>query len=41
MDEAVTYVAFTWEGFAATNSFAVTDRHATDRDRALFSDEEY
>jgi hypothetical protein len=40
MDEAVTYTPFTWENFTARNSLAASDPHATDRDRALFSDEE-
>ena len=40
MDEAVTYVAFTWDNFAATKSLTASDPHATDRDRALFSDDE-
>ena len=40
MDEAVTYAAFTWQNFAATNTLAASDPHARDRDRALFSDEE-
>jgi predicted cupin superfamily sugar epimerase len=40
MDEASSYVAFTWENFTAGNSLAALDPHATDRDRALFSDEE-
>jgi hypothetical protein len=43
MDDASSYVAFTWENFTAgsSKSLAVSDPHATDRDRALFSDEEY
>lgn len=39
MDEAATYVAFTWENITK-DSLATSDPHATDRDRALFSDEE-
>ena len=38
--EAATYMAFTWEEFTARNSLAAPDPHATDHDRALFSDEE-
>jgi hypothetical protein len=38
MDEASSYAAFTWENFTATS--ATLDPHATDRDRALFSDED-
>ena len=40
MDKAATYMAFTWENFTAGNSLAASDPHATDRDRALFSDDE-
>ena len=40
MDEASSYVAFTWENFTAGNLLAASDPHATDRDHALFSDEE-
>jgi hypothetical protein len=40
MDEASSYVAFTWENFTAGNLAAASDPHATDRDRALFSDED-
>jgi hypothetical protein len=40
MDEAATYVPFTWENFTARNFLAASDPHATDRDRALFSDED-
>jgi hypothetical protein len=40
MDEAASYVAFIWDNFTARNSLATSDPHATDRDRALFSDEE-
>ena len=40
MDEAMTYMAFTWDNFTATNSFATSDPHAPDCDHALFSDDE-
>lgn len=40
MDEAVSYATFTWDNFTARNSLAASDPHTTDRDRALFSDEE-
>lgn len=39
MDEAANHGVFTWEGIISTSGAAL-DPHATDRDRALFSDED-
>ena len=39
MEEAATHMPFRWENFSQ-ESLAASDPHTTDRDRALFSDEE-
>ena len=40
MEEAATHMPFWWENFTSQESLAASDPHTTDRDCALFSDEE-